>query len=228
MKAAVHQLTLDLPHRPALGAEDFLVSPSNAAAVDLIERWPDWPAAAAVVHGPAGSGKSHLVHVWQARSGAEQTTASAITEATIARLGHVRALAVEDIDRGIADERLLFHMLNLAREHSRTLLLTSRQAPGDIAVTLPDLRSRLRAMPAAGIEACDAALLKALLIKLFADRQVKVAPHVVDYLALHMERSAAAAPRLVAEADRLALARHSKVTRALAAEALARLGGEDG
>ena len=65
------QLTFDLPHLPALGAEDFVVSACNQQAVDLVERWPAWSAHAAIVAGPPGSGKSHLVSVWLARSGGD-------------------------------------------------------------------------------------------------------------------------------------------------------------
>jgi chromosomal replication initiation ATPase DnaA len=220
MTAPPRQLVLDLAHRSALDAEDFLVSRSNAAAVDLVDRWPDWPHAAALVAGPAGSGKTHLAHVWQLRSGAEALAAAQLSEAAIAELGGRGALAVEDLDRGIADERLLFHLLNLAREHKLSILLTSRLAAGELDFQLPDLRSRLRALPMVRIDSPDEALLQAVLVKLFNDRQLEVEPHVVSFLARRMERSLAAASRIVAEVDRLALALRRKVTRPLAAAAL--------
>jgi chromosomal replication initiation ATPase DnaA len=118
---------------------------------------------------------------------------------------------------------VLFHLLNLAREGKFSMLLTGRVAPGELDIGLPDLRSRLRALPLVRILAPDDALLKALLVKLFADRQLKVEPHIVAHLALHMERSADAAVCVVKEVDRLALSSHRRVTRALAVEALARL-----
>jgi chromosomal replication initiation ATPase DnaA len=214
------QLTLDLPHRAALAAEDFLVSGSNAAAVSAIDRWPDWPAAALVVSGPAGSGKSHLVNVWRTRTASVVTTGPEIDDLTVERLGAARALAVEDIDRGIGNETVLFHLLNLARERGVSLLLTSGRPPGELEVRLPDLRSRLRALAHAAIDRPDEPLLAALIVKLIADRQLAVEPHVVAYLARHMERSAEAARRVVVAVDRLALERQSKVTRALAIEAL--------
>lgn len=220
MSGAPEQLVLDLPHRAALGHEDFLVSQSNAEAVDLIDRWPNWPHWAALVVGSEGCGKSHLAQVWQLKSGAEVVSGPALSEAEVARLSDARALVVEDIDRGIADERTLFHLLNLAREHRLSILLTSRAAPGDLDIALPDLRSRLRASPVATIAVPDEALLKSVLVKLFADRQLAVEPHVIGHLALHMERSMRAAIGIVAEADRLALARQRRVTRVIAAEAL--------
>lgn len=218
------QLVLELPHRQALGAEDFLVSRSNAAAVEMVDGWPSWSHPAVLVAGPKGAGKSHLAHVWQLKSGARSVAAAEVTDDAIQDLEKERVLVVEDIDRGVANEQTLFHLLNLAREKKYSILLTSRRAPGEISITLPDLRSRLRALPLLRIEAPDEGLLKAVLVKLFADRQLAVEPHIVAYLALHMERSMEAANLVVAATDRLSLARQRKVTRAIAAEALASLG----
>jgi chromosomal replication initiation ATPase DnaA len=217
------QFVLDLPHRPAFGAEDFLVSAANKAAVALVDLWPDWPLASSLVVGPPGSGKTHLSHVWRLKCGADVLAAAAIGEASVSALRAARALVIEDIDRGIADEPMLFHLLNLAREQGLSLLLTSARPAGELHVSLPDLRSRLRALPRVGIDAPDETLLKAVLVKLFTDRQLVVEPHVVEHVALHMDRSMAAAGSIVAEIDRRALALHRKVTRSLAAEALAAL-----
>lgn len=221
--AQPRQLTFDLPHLPALEAEDFVVSACNQHAVDLIQRWPAWPASAAIVAGPPGSGKSHLVSVWLARTGGAATTMSALSTATIENFALTASLAVEDVAAGGGPEaeRLLFHLLNQARESGGSLLLTMRQPPGELAIDLPDLRSRLRAAPIARIEPIDDALLSALLIKLFADRQLAVDPGVVKYLTRHLERTAEAARQTVGRIDNLALATHRKVTRQLAAEALA-------
>jgi chromosomal replication initiation ATPase DnaA len=218
------QLVLELPHRQALGAEDFLVSRSNAAAVELVDSWPSWSHRAVLVAGPKGAGKSHLAHVWQLRSGARSVAAPEISDEAIQALESRQALVVEDIDRGVGEEQTLFHLLNLAREKGYSILLTSRKAPGEISITLPDLRSRLRALPLLRIEAPDEGLLKAVLVKLFADRQLAVEPHVVAYLALHMERSMEAANQVVAATDQLSLAMQRKVTRAIAADALASVG----
>jgi chromosomal replication initiation ATPase DnaA len=224
-QSAPQQLALDLPHRPALELEHFLVSDCNAAAVALIDAWPAWPSRAVGVVGPAGAGKSHLTHVWRLKSGAASWPARDLSEEAVASLETHGAVAVEDIDRGIADERIFFHLLNLAREKSYAVLVTSRTAPGDLEVPLPDLRSRLRALPLAHIAAPDDLVLRAILVKLFNDRQLTVEPHVIGTLALHMDRSFEAAQRLVERCDRLALERQRRVTRAVVTEALAAEGG---
>lgn len=224
MTASPRQLVFDLAHRQALGAEDFLVSRSNAVAVEMIDRWPQWPHPASLVVGPQGSGKSHIANVWRLRSGGGIVTAADLEDATVASLADGAAIVVENLDRGIADEKALFHLLNRARESKLSVLLTSRVPPGEQEFRVPDLRSRLRALPLAEMQPPDETLLKAVLVKLFDDRQLSVEPQVIDYLNVRMERSMAAANQVVAAVDRLALATHRKVTRPLAAEALAGLG----
>jgi chromosomal replication initiation ATPase DnaA len=226
--STAQQLVLDLPHRAALDAEDFLVSDANAAALAFVDLWPDWQHWAGIVTGPEGSGKSHLASVWRSRSGAARVDAATFGEDCLDTLRHTGGLNVENLEDGVGCERALFHALNLAREHKFSILLTSRIAPGDLKITLPDLRSRLRALPHVAIEAPDQSLLHGVLVKLFADRQLAIEPPVIAYLTRHMERSLGATVRLVAEIDRRALQTHRKVTRALAAEVLAPLADQEG
>jgi chromosomal replication initiation ATPase DnaA len=221
VSAGSDQLVLDLPHRAALGAHDFLISPSNRAAADAIDLWPDWPQASVAVVAPARAGKTHLANVWRLKSGAARLHAPALSEADVPAAAAHGAVLVEDLHAGIADERALFHLLNLVREHKLSVLLTSRTPPGEIEASLPDLRSRLRALPLVTIEPPDETLLKAVLIKHFTDRQLIVEPGVIAYIALRMERSMEAAATIVAAIDRTAMAGHRKVTRVLAAEVLA-------
>jgi chromosomal replication initiation ATPase DnaA len=223
MPTTPEQLVFELPHRAAMGLEDFLVSDSNAAAVALVDRWPDWPIGAAVLVGPKGSGKTHLANVWRLRSDAVLANASALSRERVPDFAAAGALVVEDIPT-LTDEAALFHLLNLVREQRLQILLTTDTAPGDLRIDLPDLRSRLKALPLASIEPPDDALLRAVLVKLFADRQLSVEPHIIDYVLVRMERSMSAAERFVSEADRRALVLQRRVTRAIAAAALDTLG----
>ena len=194
MSAAPTQLTFDLPHRAALGAEDFLISPSNQAAADMIDRWP----ALAPVVGRGGGALARRQDAPRQRVAPEVGRGAAggarhrrSRRCIAAAAG--RAVLVEDLHAGIGDERALFHLLNLVREHKLSMLLTSRTPPGEISAGLPDLRSRLRALPVVVIAPPDEALLKAVLVKHFTDRQLAVEPHLVAYIALRMERSMEAA-----------------------------------
>ncbi len=213
------QLAIDLPHRPAFGRADFLVSGCNAMALGWIEGWPDWPAKALVLHGPAGSGKSHLAHLWRERSGATLVPGDALPRAAPNELARWRAVAVDDAER--APERALLHLYNCCAEAGASLLVVAREAPASWPIALPDLASRLRAAPAVAIASPDDALLGAVLVKHFADRQVRVAPGVIAFLVRRMERSFAAAGALAARLDRLALSAGRPVSIALARRALA-------
>jgi chromosomal replication initiation ATPase DnaA len=217
----LNQLILDLPHRAAHGAEDFLVSDCNLAAVRLIDAWPDWQDNVQLLIGPPASGKTHLARVWQARSGARALTDNALDIGRIDSAARGTALVVEDIDRVGYGEQALFHLLNLAREKGLFVLLTAREPPARFGCALPDLLSRLNGLPMVEIGAPDEALLKTVMLKHFADRQLDIDPKVLDFLALHVERSLEAAALAVAAVDRAALATGRKISRQLAAEALA-------
>jgi chromosomal replication initiation ATPase DnaA len=215
------QLTFDLPHRAALGAEDFLVSDCNLAAVRLIDAWPDWQDHIQLLIGPAASGKTHLARVWQALSGARSLEPKSLTLESLDVLDRGTPLVIEDADRHAYDEKALFHLFNLAREKRLFLLITGRTAPNRWGYELPDLLSRLKALPAVEIGAPDEALLRAVMLKHFADRQLDVDPKVLTYLALHVDRSLAAAAAAVDAVDRAALASGRKISRQLVVEALA-------
>ncbi|MFT3986895.1 HdaA/DnaA family protein [Aestuariivirga sp.] len=206
------QLVLELPHRAAFGREDFLVTDSNAAAVAMIDRWPDWPAHGVVLVGPSGSGKSHLVEVWRARSQATRIAASELTLAMVPEIVASGAVAIEDAPSEL-DEAALFHLLNAARAEGAQVLITSEALPLGWSLRIPDLLSRLKALPVAQLGAPDDALLRGVLVKLFADRQLAVEEAVISYLLLRMPRQLAAANAIVSEIDRKALEEKAGVTR---------------
>ena len=215
------QLTLDLPHRAALGAEDFLVSDCNLAAVRLIDSWPNWQDHVQLLIGPAASGKTHLARVWQALSGAQALGPENLAMNVLDAMGEGTPLVAEDADRRLYDEKALFHLLNLARENRLFVLLTAQTAPSRWGISLPDLLSRLNAIPVIQIGAPDEALIRTVMLKHFADRQLDIDPKVLTYLALHVDRSLAAAEAAVAAVDRAALATGRKISRQLVIEALA-------
>lgn len=219
------QLPLALGHVPSLADEDFLPAPCNAEALAWIAARESWANRAGILWGPEGSGKTHLAHLFARAAGGRLIAAAALEEG-VSRplLEEAPALVVEDCDRPGLDETTLFHLINQAREMRRLLLLTGREAPSRWAVRLPDLRSRLLAMPSASIGAPDDELLAALLVKLFADRQLRIGEDVVRWLLGRMDRSFAACAEVVERLDRAALAGRRAVTIPLAREVLDREG----
>ena len=201
------QLAFALPVAEAFLRADFFASPANAAALTALT------APRLILVGPAGSGKTHLAHIWCRDHGAQ------LIDDLARQLPSLQADARIAVDNAQAiDQTALFHLYNLLTPQGK-LLLTAPLPPRDWA-SLPDLKSRLQTLPTAQLNPPDDALLSAVLIKLFADRQITVAPNLISYLTARMERSIAAARRLVADLDAKSLAAARPITRALAAELL--------
>ena len=221
-----NQLIFDLTlPAPTYAREDFVVAAGNREAVAWIDRWPDWPAPALAVGGPAGCGKTHLGRIWAARAQAAIVEGPDLDGKTVADLVALvevsRALVVERAER--TPERALFHLYNLMRERRGFLLLLAEHPPAHWRITLPDLASRLRAAPAVAVAPPDDDLLGSIILKQLADRQLHAGPGVVHYLVSHMERSADAARHVVAALDRRALVESREIDRRLAADVLAAL-----
>jgi DnaA regulatory inactivator Hda len=212
------QLPLEFGQRVSFAPEDLFVGSSNAEAVAWLEAWPaGWRARGLVLVGPTGSGKTHLASIWSARAAARLVAADAIDPALVDQ--GIRAVVVEDVERTPLANGLL-HLYNRLVEIGGSLLLTATAPPRAWNVSLPDLRSRLQALPVAELRAPDDALLDAVLVKLFADRQLRPSPEVVSFIAQRVERSLAAIARAVATLDRAALAERRALTLPFVRQAL--------
>jgi chromosomal replication initiation ATPase DnaA len=221
-----NQLALDLTlPPPTYTRQDFIVSSSNREALAWIDRWPDWPAPALALNGPAGSGKTHLARIWMARASGALLEAADLGNKTVPDLTALTealpAMVIEHADR--APERALFHLYNLMRERRGHLLLVSQLPPAHWHLALPDLASRLRAAPAIAVAPPDDELLGSIILKQLADRQLHAGAGVVQYLVSHMERSADTARRIVAALDRRAMAERREIDRRLAVDVVAEL-----
>ena len=213
MTAPARQLPLPLPVRAALGEADFLVTGSNREAVAWLDAWPEWPGQGLVLLGPRSCGKSHMLAIWRKRADAAVTQGSALTlEQAVSA---TRSVAVDDADQ-CPDLSVLLHLANQVKAAGGSLLLTASRPPAEWAAALPDLLSRLNALPVASLQAPDDALLAGLAAKLFHDRQITVPDGVVQFMLTHLERSCAAIADAVEKLDRAAWAERRALTVPLA------------
>jgi chromosomal replication initiation ATPase DnaA len=223
----IRQLPLDLRYTPSYSAADYLVSGSNAAAWGWVERWPDWPAPGLALCGPSGCGKTHLARIWQARTAAATIDAAALSGLDpMQALGTGVACVIDGVEAGTLaaeEQRALLHLYNVTSERRGHILICAEAPPARWPLALPDLRSRLAALPVVTIEAPDDGLLEALLAKLFADRQLAVDRGTVIFIVARMERSFDAARRLVDAIDRAALATHRRPSLGLVRQVMEQL-----
>lgn len=214
------QLALALPVEERLDLEDFLVGSSNEAAFAVVDVWPDWPEKVHVLTGPAGTGKSHLAAIWAEKAGATRITPALLHENDPEALAALPALLIEDADRAGLAENAFFHLVNAVRRTGTPVLITARTTPDLWGLRTADLLSRLRLAPHVALETPDDALLGAILVKFFLERQIVVDTALVEFLRARVERSVPAMRALVERLDNEALARGRRVNRALAAEIL--------
>lgn len=231
MHDAPRQIPLNLEHQPGYQREDLIVTTSNSAAVDLIDRWPNWLMPVTILAGPTGAGKTHLAEIWRSGTDALLVDPAHITDTHIHAAAE-RPILIEAIGASPFDETGLFHLINSVRQNAAlgpgpSLLMTSHLLPANWNVKLPDLASRLKAATVVEISAPDDLLLSGVMHKLFSDRQVSVEPHVVSYLVSRIERSLRSVIDIVDRLDRAALEQKTRITRALAAQVLAANDGKD-
>ncbi len=218
-------MPLAFTHATSYERQDFINGGTNNAALAFVEAWPGWPSRAGALWGPEGSGKTHLARIWARAASAEILDPATFSHETVANLAPGGAWLIDDAD-GLEDTVGLFHLLNFVNQSGGSLLLTGRAAPQTWARGLPDLRSRLAGLPGAALAAPDEALLARVMLKLFADRQLKDPEGLIPYLVVRMERSFAVAERLVAAIDSLALQQKRNISVEIGAEALARMAAE--
>lgn len=216
-------MQLLMPFAPSASYEpaDFIRGAANESALDLVTRWPDWPYSIVLVHGASGSGKTHLAHVFASRAKATILAPERIGKVPADQLLTGNHAWVLDNLEAVKDAPALAQLINHARARGDYLLLTANRAPGELELPLPDLRSRILALPSVGLEEPDDALLSGVMAKQFADRQLRIAPEVLQFAIQHIERSYDAASRFVGALDARAMEKGRAITIPLIREAMA-------
>jgi chromosomal replication initiation ATPase DnaA len=225
MSRSSSQIPFPFDAKRSFAREDFVPGATNEAALAFVDRWPSWPSRACALWGPKGSGKTHLAQIWRGASGALPIAAGELTNEVVAGLAAGGAFLLDDADQVVGGAGL-FHLINFVHQTSGWLLMTGQDAPPRWPTRVPDLHSRLTAVPGSALEAPDEALLARVLLKLFADRQLKLPEALIGYLAPRLERSFAEAERIVVLIDQLALQQKRNISVEIGAQALRQLEAE--
>ena len=215
------QLTLDLPHEPLMGREDFLESESNERALRIIEEWPNWPSNFVILFGPKGSGKTHLVEIWRELTEAQIFSATDLSRLDVTQVVVEGPVVVEDVSNEIEfDQLALFHLINSVLTENGSLIITTNEMPATWKISKRDLKSRIRLATLAELSTPNDYLLRQVLMKLFADRQLEVKENVIEYMVIHMERSLQFAQDLVREVDNFSLRESRRITKPVVSKVL--------
>lgn len=215
------QLSFTIGHEPSYARADFIESECNREALAFVERWPDWPSYGLIIYGPNASGKTHLAHIFTQRANGRFLKLHDLKSSSLfVTLPSQASLVLDDYDPSTHPEQNMFHLLNMEREEKGSILIVANSHPSTWPVYLPDLRSRFLALPAVAIATPDEELLKAVMTKLFADRQLVVEPGVIDYAILRLERSFDAIHRFVDQIDDVSLREKRNITLPLARQIL--------
>lgn len=230
-KKSPEQLLLDWPVREIFSEEEFLPSHSNEAAVRWVDGWPNWQRGGEAFHcliinGPDGCGKTHLAHVWKKLADARIVKVEDLRGLSFIK-NEQKAYIIEDIDDKIIDKNtaeLILHLYNWLKEHGGYLLLTAKSEPNKWKINLADLSSRLLASETVKITPPDDALLQAVIIKQFSDRQIILSAKVVGYIIKHADRSFSFIRRLVEQIDNTSMSEKKKITIPMVKRVLKSLG----
>jgi chromosomal replication initiation ATPase DnaA len=228
MTDAVKQIPLAFEPQTDFRREDFMVADCNKKAFAMIDRWPEWSMFGLFLYGPEGCGKTHLAHIFADRVArlsprpvaVQMINAREVKPSKVERLYRENPCLVVENLTAEADNTALFHLFNLYQNEGGSVLFTSSQAPARLAFTLPDLCSRIRMLPAVAITEPDDAMLEALVVKLFTDRQIVISSDVLNFIVQNTQRSFSFVQKFVAEIDTVSLAYKRAVSVPIAREAL--------
>jgi len=188
------QIPLNLRPQPIYDFENFVETASNADALKIVQAWPNWPSAALWLLGPHGSGKTHLGTAWAQRMRADGSDTALFIDAA-----HMQ------------DETQLFDAINRALSGQIAGLIIA--APEIFSPAMPDLTSRLNAMPKAVLQDHNDEALEPILRHLFAQAGREVSRDVVEYILKYSERSVASLRSLVIDLDVAASAAKVDITK---------------
>ena len=181
--------------------ETLVVGEANRDAARLLTEWRAWPRGALALVGPRGSGKTHLALAWALEAGARHLSAAADAEEGAATFRESAGRIIIDNAHGARNEAMLWRVLDLSAAQGGAVLLVGASPPATWTVALPDLRSRLAALPVALLKEPDEALMAVVLRRICREQFIQLSDDAAQYLVRRLPRTFAAAQAWAAALD---------------------------
>ena len=204
----VDQLILNFPSNSDYFKDDFYVSLGNKEAYQLIESWPKWIKRTINIHGPAGSGKTHLASILKNKASSFEIQSDKITEKIFLTYKLKEILIVENYQANIS-ENLFFSIYNMALQDNKYLLITSELPLNTYKIKTPDLKSRIDSSTIVGIKLPSDDLISVILSKRFSDKQIAVEKNHIDYIVKRIDRSYEKISQFILTLDKYSLKKGS-------------------
>lgn len=208
------QIPIEFEKNISFKKEDFILSPSNEKAFDDVFHLP-WLSHGLIVLGEKSSGKTHLLNIWSDDVRATVLGRDDILSFDFGDNETPPFIAIDKVDQFFGEaqyEEKLFHLYNSVKELGGKILFTTQVEPVSWQIKLPDLSSRLKSLQVTKIGSADEFLLKAVLLKLFSDRQIQVGMDVIDYAIPRIDRSMATLVHFVQVIDETSLSEKRNIT----------------
>ena len=184
----LNQLLLNFNQKQNFNYNDYYVSKSNYYAFKLIDTWPKWQKNVLNIYGEKGSGKSHLVGIFESKHNSKKFFAKNFDNEILKNLKIHQNIICEDLNE-LKNEKLLYSLFNLISQDNKYLIITSEIPLLDMSFELNDLKSRVKNCLLAEIEKPDDELIFALILKYFSDKQINIEKKLIDYIVKRVERS---------------------------------------
>ena len=168
--------------------DDFFVSKCNYFAFSLIESWPKWEKNILNIYGEKFCGKSHLSEIFKRKNKAIIIKNDEINNNFFNKIRYYENIILDNLEF-LSDEKTLYSIFNFVEQYNKYLIINSIDSINSIEFTLPDLKSRLKNCIFAKIDKPDDDMIFALVLKHFADRQIKIEKKIIEYITKRIERS---------------------------------------
>ena len=212
------QMPLPLKFKSIKNRENYLVSKCNIEAVKLIENSSFWQnrkkinsIPGAIIHGPKGSGKTHLCSIFKQNVDCEYLTS--LSNNSLEQVTEGKSFILDNFLPGKRyPSELVMHFMNQVTYKEGSILLLSRLSPFEMNWKLDDLNSRIRSLISSEIKLPDDVLLYSLIVKYSSEKNLFLSDKKLIYILERLDRNFESVIKVIDKLDTYSLEVNEKVT----------------